>query len=48
MLPLVQAESGGLSRLWWLFLVGAVLLAAFGCGSGGSWGAAVIRCWTRG
>jgi EmrB/QacA subfamily drug resistance transporter len=30
MLPLVQAESGGLSRLWWLFLVGAVLLAAFG------------------
>jgi MFS family permease len=35
MLPLVQAESGGLSRLWWLFLVGAVLLAAFGW-----WGAA--------
>ena len=31
MLPLVQAESGGLARLWWLFLVGAVLLAAFGC-----------------
>ncbi len=29
MLPLVQAESGGLSRLWWLFLVGVVLLAAF-------------------
>ncbi len=27
--PLVQAEAGGLSRLWWLFLVGAGLLAAF-------------------
>ena len=26
MLPLVQAESGGLARLWWLFLVGVVLL----------------------
>lgn len=29
MLPLVEAESGGLRRLWWLFGVGAVLLAAF-------------------
>jgi EmrB/QacA subfamily drug resistance transporter len=29
MLPLVLAEAGGLSRLWWLFGVGAVLLAAF-------------------
>jgi EmrB/QacA subfamily drug resistance transporter len=29
LLPLVQAESGGLSRLWWLFPVGAVLLSAF-------------------
>ncbi|MGY1605640.1 MFS transporter [Geodermatophilus sp. SYSU D00700] len=27
--PLVQAEAGGLSRLWWLFLAGAALLAAF-------------------
>ncbi|MGY1714624.1 MFS transporter [Geodermatophilus sp. SYSU D01106] len=27
--PLVQAESGGLSRLWWLFPVGALLLALF-------------------
>ncbi|SFO71267.1 drug resistance transporter, EmrB/QacA subfamily [Geodermatophilus dictyosporus] len=27
--PLVQAESGGLSRLWWLFVVGALLLAVF-------------------
>ncbi len=27
--PLVQAEAGGLSRLWWLFGVGAVLLGAF-------------------
>ncbi len=27
--PLVQAEAGGLSRLWWLFAVGAALLAAF-------------------
>ncbi|MGY1775652.1 MFS transporter [Geodermatophilus sp. SYSU D00804] len=27
--PLVQAESGGLARLWWLFLVGAALLAVF-------------------
>jgi EmrB/QacA subfamily drug resistance transporter len=29
MLPLVQADSGGLRRLWWLFPVAAVLLAAF-------------------
>ncbi|GAB1331323.1 MFS transporter [Streptomyces sennicomposti] len=29
MLPLVFAESGGLRRLWWLFPVGLVLLAAF-------------------
>jgi MFS family permease len=29
MLPLVLAESGGVRRLWWLFLVGAALLAAF-------------------
>lgn len=29
MLPLVLAESGGLSRLWWLFLVAAALLTAF-------------------
>jgi EmrB/QacA subfamily drug resistance transporter len=29
MLPLVEAEAGGLTRLWWLFGVGAVLVAAF-------------------
>ncbi|MEV3967373.1 MFS transporter [Streptomyces sp. NPDC050698] len=29
MYPLVQAESGGLTRLWWLFLVGAALLVVF-------------------
>jgi EmrB/QacA subfamily drug resistance transporter len=29
MLPLVLAESGGLSRLWWLFPVGAVVLVGF-------------------
>ncbi|MFI6932032.1 MFS transporter [Streptomyces sp. NPDC050287] len=29
MLPLVLAESGGVRQLWWLFLVGAALLAAF-------------------
>ena len=29
MLPLVQAESGGLARLWWLFATGVVLLMAF-------------------
>jgi EmrB/QacA subfamily drug resistance transporter len=29
MLPLVLAESGGVARLWWLFLVGAAVLAAF-------------------
>ncbi|MFJ4482874.1 MFS transporter [Streptomyces longwoodensis] len=29
MYPLVQADSGGLGGLWWLFLVGAALLAAF-------------------
>ncbi|MDT7579161.1 MAG: hypothetical protein QOK35_425 [Pseudonocardiales bacterium] len=29
MLPLVEAESGGLRRLWWLFAVGVVLIVAF-------------------
>lgn len=29
MLPLVLAEAGGLTRLWWLFLVGAAVLAGF-------------------
>ncbi|MGW7210870.1 MFS transporter, partial [Streptomyces sp. NPDC054837] len=29
MYPLVQADSGGIARLWWLFPVGAVLLALF-------------------
>ena len=29
MLPLVQAEAGGVGRLWWLFVVGVVLLVAF-------------------
>jgi EmrB/QacA subfamily drug resistance transporter len=29
LLPLVQAESGGVARLWWLFPVGAALVAVF-------------------
>ncbi|MEV5936510.1 MFS transporter [Streptomyces sp. NPDC052079] len=29
MYPLVQAEAGGLTRLWWMFLVGALLLTVF-------------------
>nr|WP_308288042.1 MFS transporter [Streptomyces corallincola] len=29
MFPLVEADAGGLSRLWWLFPVAAVLLTAF-------------------
>lgn len=29
MLPLVLAEAGGLSRLWWLFPAGALILAGF-------------------
>ncbi|MEI4272619.1 MFS transporter [Klenkia sp. LSe6-5] len=29
LLPLVQAEAGGLNRLWFLFLLGAAALAAF-------------------
>jgi EmrB/QacA subfamily drug resistance transporter len=29
LLPVVQGEGGGFARLWWLFAVGAVLLAAF-------------------
>jgi EmrB/QacA subfamily drug resistance transporter len=29
LLPLVQAESGGIARLWWLFVVGATLVTAF-------------------
>ena len=27
--PLVQAESGGLARLWWLFPIAAAVLATF-------------------
>ncbi|MEU6776787.1 MFS transporter [Streptomyces sp. NPDC046759] len=29
MYPLVQADSGGLGRVWWLFLAGAAVLAVF-------------------
>ncbi|MFD1656671.1 MFS transporter [Streptomyces caeni] len=29
MFPLVQADSGGIARLWWLFPLGLVLLAGF-------------------
>ncbi|MFI9809031.1 MFS transporter [Streptomyces sp. NPDC052301] len=29
MYPLVQADSGGLDQVWWLFLVGVAMLAAF-------------------
>lgn len=29
MLPLVMAESGGVRNLWWLFLVGLILLVGF-------------------
>jgi EmrB/QacA subfamily drug resistance transporter len=29
LLPLVQAESGGLSRLWWLFPIGVLVMAGF-------------------
>jgi EmrB/QacA subfamily drug resistance transporter len=29
MLPLVEADSGGLRRLWWLFPLGVLLVAAF-------------------
>ncbi|MGW1811608.1 MFS transporter [Streptomyces sp. NPDC002078] len=29
MFPLVQAESGGIGRVWWLFLVGVAILAVF-------------------
>jgi EmrB/QacA subfamily drug resistance transporter len=29
LLPLVDAETGGVSRLWWLWVVAALLLAAF-------------------
>ncbi|MEV6003793.1 MFS transporter [Streptomyces griseomycini] len=29
MYPLVQADSGGIGRLWWLFPAGAVVLAVF-------------------
>ncbi|MFH7340338.1 MFS transporter [Streptomyces sp. KHY 26] len=29
MYPLVQAESGGIDRLWWLFPAGALVLVAF-------------------
>ncbi|HVH21799.1 MAG TPA: MFS transporter, partial [Pseudonocardia sp.] len=29
LLPLMEAESGGLARLWWLFPIGAVLLLGF-------------------
>jgi MFS family permease len=29
LLPIVEADSGGLSRLWWLLVVGVLLLVAF-------------------
>jgi EmrB/QacA subfamily drug resistance transporter len=29
LVPLVEADSGGLTRLWWLWVLAAVLLAAF-------------------
>lgn len=29
LLPLVQGESGGITQMWWLFVVGAGLIAAF-------------------
>ncbi|MFI9650745.1 MFS transporter [Streptomyces sp. NPDC052040] len=29
MYPLVQADAGGIGQLWWLFLVGAAVLAVF-------------------
>jgi MFS family permease len=29
LVPLVEADSGGLSRLWWLWVLAALLLAAF-------------------
>jgi EmrB/QacA subfamily drug resistance transporter len=38
LLPLVQAEAGGLARLWWLFPVGVLLLVAFG-----AWERRVVR-----
>ncbi len=37
-LPLVEAESGGLRRLWWLFAVGLALVAALAW-----WGRRVVR-----
>jgi MFS family permease len=30
LVPLVEADSGGLSRLWWLWVLAALLLTAFG------------------
>jgi EmrB/QacA subfamily drug resistance transporter len=30
LVPLVEADSGGVGRLWWLWVLAAVLLAAFG------------------
>jgi EmrB/QacA subfamily drug resistance transporter len=30
LIPLVEADHGGLSRLWWLWVLAAVLLTAFG------------------
>jgi EmrB/QacA subfamily drug resistance transporter len=30
LVPLVDADSGGVTRLWWLWLLAALLLAAFG------------------
>ncbi len=30
LLPLVEAETGGLSRLWWLFPLAALMVAGFG------------------
>jgi EmrB/QacA subfamily drug resistance transporter len=38
LLPLVQAESGGLTRLWWLFPLGGLVLVAFA-----AWERRVVR-----
>jgi MFS family permease len=48
LLPIVEADSGGLSRLWWLLVVGVLLLVAFVWWSYARSGGAASHCWIRG
>jgi len=47
LVPLVDADNGGVSRLWWLWLLAALLFAAFGWWEARTSGGDGSRCWIR-